>query len=397
MKITVAGIGYVGLANAVLLASDNQVMIVDIDEKKVNKVNQRISPIKDNDIEFALANKDINIIATLDANKAYKDADYVIIATPTNYNEKNRKLETESVEQVIQMVYEINTRALVIIRSTVSMGFTEKMKKKYKKINIVFMPEFLREGNALYDSRHPSRIIIGSSEIDSKIEDFVRIFCKAIHKKNVPLLFMESKEAEMVKLFSNAYLAMRVSFFNELDTFSKEKGLNTLDIINGVCSDERIGKYYNNPSFGYGGSCLPKDTKQLLTQYKEVPNCLMKAIVEANSIRKKYLAKQIVSACVDKLKGDKKGVIGIFRLISKNGNDNCRNSAICDLLNEIKDCIECTLIIYEPTIKSYEDYELVEKLEEFKHRADFIIANRYDECLESVKNKVFTRDLTGND
>lgn len=284
---------------------------------------------------------------------------------------------------------------MIVVRSTVPMGFTSSMLDKYKKMNIIFMPEFLREGKALYDSMHPSRVIIGRKKQTKKIEEFVKVFYEALNDKKAPLLFMNSNEAEVVKLFSNTYLAMRVAFFNELDSFANEKKLDALDIINGVCEDERIGNFYNNPSFGYGGYCLPKDTKQLLAQYQKVPNCLIKAIVESNIVRKKYLAQNIVDTCVKNKIRNKKVVLGVFRLLSKKETDNCRNSATCELLNEIHTNTNYNIIIYEPTLDHYEDYEIVKQLDVFIKKADIIIANRYDECLASVNSKVFTRDLKG--
>lgn len=395
MRIAVAGIGYVGLANALLLAGKNIITVVDVDQGKVDKINNGESPIRDIDIELALAEKNANITATLNPQEAYETADYVIIATPTNYNEKKQSLETNSVEDVIKTVYQINKQALIVVRSTVPMGFTSSMLDKYKKMNIIFMPEFLREGKALYDSMHPSRVIIGRKKQTKKIEEFVKVFYEALNDKKAPLLFMNSNEAEVVKLFSNTYLAMRVAFFNELDSFANEKKLDALDIINGVCEDERIGNFYNNPSFGYGGYCLPKDTKQLLAQYQKVPNCLIKAIVESNIVRKKYLAQNIVDTCVKNKIRNKKVVLGVFRLLSKKETDNCRNSATCELLNEIHTNTNYNIIIYEPTLDHYEDYEIVKQLDVFIKKADIIIANRYDECLASVNSKVFTRDLKG--
>ncbi|EGC75279.1 hypothetical protein HMPREF0490_00896 [Lachnospiraceae bacterium 6_1_37FAA] len=395
MRIAVAGIGYVGLANALLLAGKNIITVVDVDQGKVDKINNGESPIRDIDIELALAEKNANITATLNPQEAYETADCVIIATPTNYNEKKQSLETNSVEDVIKTVYQINKQALIVVRSTVPMGFTSSMLDKYKKMNIIFMPEFLREGKALYDSMHPSRVIIGRKKQTKKIEEFVKVFYEALNDKKAPLLFMNSNEAEVVKLFSNTYLAMRVAFFNELDSFANEKKLDALDIINGVCEDERIGNFYNNPSFGYGGYCLPKDTKQLLAQYQKVPNCLIKAIVESNIVRKKYLAQNIVDTCVKNKIRNKKVVLGVFRLLSKKETDNCRNSATCELLNEIHTNTNYNIIIYEPTLDHYEDYEIVKQLDVFIKKADIIIANRYDECLASVNSKVFTRDLKG--
>ena len=395
MRIAVAGIGYVGLANALLLAGKNIITVVDVDQGKVDKINNGESPIRDIDIELALAEKNANITATLNPQEAYETADCVIIATPTNYNEKKQSLETNSVEDVIKTVYQINKQALIVVRSTVPMGFTSSMLDKYKKMNIIFMPEFLREGKALYDSMHPSRVIIGRKKQTKKIEEFVKVFYEALNDKKAPLLFMNSNEAEVIKLFSNTYLAMRVAFFNELDSFANEKKLDALDIINGVCEDERIGNFYNNPSFGYGGYCLPKDTKQLLAQYQKVPNCLIKAIVESNIVRKKYLAQNIVDTCVKNKIRNKKVVLGVFRLLSKKETDNCRNSATCELLNEIHTNTNYNIIIYEPTLDHYEDYEIVKQLDVFIKKADIIIANRYDECLASVNSKVFTRDLKG--
>ena len=384
-----------GLANALLLAGKNIITVVDVDQGKVDKINNGESPIRDIDIELALAEKNANITATLNPQEAYETADCVIIATPTNYNEKKQSLETNSVEDVIKTVYQINKQALIVVRSTVPMGFTSSMLDKYKKMNIIFMPEFLREGKALYDSMHPSRVIIGRKKQTKKIEEFVKVFYEALNDKKAPLLFMNSNEAEVVKLFSNTYLAMRVAFFNELDSFANEKKLDALDIINGVCEDERIGNFYNNPSFGYGGYCLPKDTKQLLAQYQKVPNCLIKAIVESNIVRKKYLAQNIVDTCVKNKIRNKKVVLGVFRLLSKKETDNCRNSATCELLNEIHTNTNYNIIIYEPTLDHYEDYEIVKQLDVFIKKADIIIANRYDECLASVNSKVFTRDLKG--
>ena len=390
MKIAVAGTGYVGLSIAVLLSQHNEVYALDIVPEKVEKINNRISPIKDKEIQSFLSEKKLNLTATTDDISAYKNADFVVVSTPTNYDDKKNYFDTTSVESVIKKVVEINPNAVIVIKSTIPIGFSNKMKGKYSTENILFSPEFLREGKALYDNLYPSRIIVGTDlkneKLLQKAESFANLLKNAAVKENVQSQIMNITEAETVKLFSNAYLAMRVSFFNELDTFCSINGLNTKDIIKGACADLRIGDYYNNPSFGYGGYCLPKDTKQLLASYENVPQNIISAIVVSNETRKDFIAEQIV------LKKPK--TVGIYRLTMKTGSDNFRQSAIQGIIERLKNK-NMSVVIYEPTIKEekFSDIEIIKDITAFKQVSDIIVANRYDQQLSDVKNKVYTKDL----
>ncbi len=388
MNISVVGIGYVGLSNAILLAQHHQVIALDVLESRVEKINQRLSPIVDEDISLYLKTKKLNLFATMDKDLAYKNAEYIIIATPTNYDPVTNSFDTSTVEQTIESILMYNKKAVIIIKSTIPVGFTESMREKYQKEDIIFSPEFLREGKALYDNLYPSRIVVGDQ--GEKAHVFANLLKEGALKQDVTILYTGSTEAEAIKLFSNTYLAMRVSYFNELDTYTEMFGLNTKAIVEGISLDPRIGQFYNNPSFGYGGYCLPKDTKQLRANYQGIPQNIISAIVDSNDTRKKHIASQIMK--------QHPKTVGIYRLTMKTGSDNFRDSAIFDIITILKEN-HIEIVVYEPTLNdtSFMGFKVYNDFSSFKNHSDLIVANRLDSELSDIKHKVYTRDLYSRD